>query len=207
MSSEALIDMRWEWDEGLFHAVNGLGWDWLDALFVAASSRPLGLLAGLAMLGWIVAVHKRKSVLALAQAAAALGLADSIGSRLLKPAIGRLRPSFALPEHLVRVISPAANVGSMPSLHAANAFALATVVALTVPRAGFVALPLATLIAVSRVGVGVHWPSDVLAGAVYGTAVGAGVVFGSRALLKRFQASAPPPTQPQPEPQQPERPA
>lgn len=206
MSPQALVDMRWGWDEALFHAINGLGWGWLDALFAAASSRPLGLLAGLAMLGWIIAVHKRRSVLGLAQAAAAVGLADSIGSRFLKPTIGRMRPSFALPEHLVRVISPAANVGSMPSLHSANAFALATVVTLTVPRAGYVALPLATLIAVSRVGVGVHWPSDVLAGAVYGAAVGAGIVFGSRALLRRLQAS-PAPTQPPAEPQQPERPA
>ncbi|MBL8921609.1 MAG: phosphatase PAP2 family protein [Myxococcaceae bacterium] len=207
MSSDALVDFRWGWDEEIFRAINGLGWDWLDALFAAASSRPLGLLAALAMLGWIVAVHKRGSVLALAQAAAAVGLADSIGSRLLKPTIGRMRPSFALPEHVVRVISPAANVGSMPSLHSANAFALATVVTLAVPRAGLVALPLATLIAVSRVGVGVHWPSDVLVGAVYGAAVGAGVVFVSRALLKRVRGSALPATQPQAEAQQPDRPA
>lgn len=205
MSSEALVDIRWGWDEALFRAINGLGWGWLDALFAAASSRPLGLLGALALVAWVVVVHKRRAVLAIAQVGAAVGLTDSIGARLLKPAIGRLRPSYALPEHLVRVISPAANVGSMPSLHAANAFALATVVTLSVPRAGYVALPLASLIAVSRVGVGVHWPSDVLVGAVYGSAVGVGIVLGSRALLARVRGSPSP--SPAPQPEQPQRPA
>jgi undecaprenyl-diphosphatase len=205
MSSEALVDIRWGWDEALFRAINGLGWGWLDALFAAASSRPLGLLGALALVAWVVVVHKRRAVLAIAQVGAAVGLTDSIGARLLKPAIGRLRPSYALPEHLVRVISPAANVGSMPSLHAANAFALATVVTLSVPRAGYVALPLASLIAVSRVGVGVHWPSDVLVGAVYGSAVGVGIVLGTRALLARVRGSPSP--SPAPQPEQPQRPA
>lgn len=205
MSSEALVDIRWGWDEALFRAINGLGWGWLDALFAAASSRPLVLLGALALVAWVVVVHKRRAVLAIAQVGAAVGLTDSIGARLLKPAIGRLRPSYALPEHLVRVISPAANVGSMPSLHAANAFALATVVTLSVPRAGYVALPLASLIAVSRVGVGVHWPSDVLVGAVYGSAVGVGIVLGSRALLARVRGSPSP--SPAPQPEQPQRPA
>lgn len=193
MSEATLVDFRWGWDESLFHAINGLGWGWLDALFAAASSRPLGLVAALALLGWLVVVHKRGAVLPLLQAGLAVGLSDSVGARLLKPAIARMRPSYALPEHLVRVVVPAANVGSMPSLHSANAFALATVVTLAVPRAGFVALPLAALIALSRVGVGVHWPSDVLVGAVYGAAIGAGIVFGSRAIVRRVRPSLLPP--------------
>lgn len=143
-------------------------------------------MAGIAFITWLIVALRRKAFLPIAQVAAAIGLVDAVGSRLLKPWFGRMRPSYALAEPLVRVLSPAANVGSMPSLHSANAFAMATVVTLAVPRAGFVALPLASLIALSRVGVGVHWPSDVIAGALYGAGVGAAIVLVSRQLVRRF---------------------
>lgn len=162
----------------------------MDALWVALSSRPLGVVAGLAFVGWLVVAFRRQALLPIAQVAAAIGVADGVGARLLKPWFGRMRPSYALAEPLVRVLSPAANVGSMPSLHAANAFAMATVVTLAIPRAGFVAIPLATLIGVSRVGVGVHWPSDVLAGALYGAGIGAAIVFASRELVRRLRRSS-----------------
>jgi undecaprenyl-diphosphatase len=113
-----------------------------------------------------------------------------MGARVLKPGFARLRPSFALSD-AVRVLSPAADVGSMPSLHAANAFAVAVVVTMAWPRAGLVALPVAGLIAVSRVGVGVHWPSDVLAGALYGALVGVLVVLSARRAVARRRAAAP----------------
>ncbi|MBL8940325.1 MAG: phosphatase PAP2 family protein [Archangium sp.] len=137
-------------------------------------------------LGWLIVGLRRKALLPVAQVAAAIGVADGLGSRVLKPWFGRMRPSYALAEPLVRVLSPAANVGSMPSLHSANAFAMATVVTFAIPRAGFVAIPLATLIALSRVGVGVHWPSDVIAGALYGAGVGAAIVLVSRRLVKKL---------------------
>ena len=98
----------------------------------------------------------------------------------------------ATQETLVRVVAPAANVGSMPSLHSANAFAVATVTALLVPRAGWVTYPLAALIAISRVGVGVHWPSDILAGAVIGSVVGWVVV----RLARRWMPAVPRPAAP-----------
>lgn len=150
------------------------------------SSRPFGALAGLAFVAWLIGALRRQALLPIAQLAAAIGVADGVGARLLKPWFGRMRPSYALAEPFVRVLSPAANVGSMPSLHAANAFAMATVVTLAIPRAGFVSIPLATLVALSRVGVGVHWPSDVIAGALYGAGVGAALVFLSRRLVRRF---------------------
>lgn len=61
---------------------------------------------------------------------------------------------------------------SFPSGHSATSFACATVLAAAVPRARVPLLVLAALIAWSRVYVGVHYPLDVLAGAVIGVALG-----------------------------------
>jgi undecaprenyl-diphosphatase len=58
---------------------------------------------------------------------------------------------------------------SMPSGHASRAFAMATLIALgTRHRVGASLLVLATLISLSRVYLGLHWPSDILAGALLG---------------------------------------
>lgn len=189
MASGPLSDFRWGWDEAAFSAVNGLGSGFLDAVFVAASSRTFGIAAMAALGLWVLAVHRRRALWPLLHLGVAVAVTDGLGARVLKPWIGRMRPSFALPPDAVRVLLPAADVGSMPSLHAANAFAVATVVTLAVPRAGLLAFPLAVLVAVSRVGVGVHWPSDVLAGAVMGAVVGGGVVAVGRAGVRRWTAA------------------
>lgn len=75
---------------------------------------------------------------------------------------------------------------SFPSDHASAAFAIAFGIAFVAPRIGGVFLAAAALIAVGRVVVGAHYPSDVLAGLVVGAVV-AGVVVGlGRPLLERL---------------------
>lgn len=68
---------------------------------------------------------------------------------------------------------------SFPSGHAASAAAFATGVALESPRSAVVVAPLAAGVAYSRVHVGAHWLSDVVAGA----ALGAGVALLGRLVL------------------------
>ena len=67
--------------------------------------------------------------------------------------------------------SPHAADGGFPSDHATAAFAIGVAVLLRHRAAGVVVLILAALLAVGRVAIGVHYPSDVLAGALLGTAV------------------------------------
>ena len=80
----------------------------------------------------------------------------------------RPRPYEAYPEiaHLFVAASPDP---SFPSDHATVAFAIAVSILLRTRRLGLVALAMAITVALSRVVVGTHYPSDVLAGALLGT--------------------------------------
>jgi undecaprenyl-diphosphatase len=90
-------------------------------------------------------------------------------TELLKRAFERPRPSVIDPAVHPLVAVP--HSFSMPSGHAATAFAAAVAVALFHPRLRGPLVGLAVLVAVSRVWLGVHYLSDVLAGAAIGTAV------------------------------------
>lgn len=108
---------------------------------------------------------------------------------LLKAVFGRVRPCDALGWCTpVAVLSPGGH--SFPSGHAAGSFAFSTFVALRVPKLRAPALVCAALIAWSRCMLGVHYPSDVLAGAAFGAVLGAVFAAAARAMEKRSAALA-----------------
>jgi membrane-associated phospholipid phosphatase len=87
----------------------------------------------------------------------------------------RPRPFVAHPQDTILLVAPSSEP-SFPSDHAVAAFAIAFAVAFIGRRMGAAFLAGATLIAVSRVIAGLHYPGDVLAGAAIGLA-SATVVF------------------------------
>ena len=96
-------------------------------------------------------------------------LVSAAASDAIKLAVGRARP---VDDPLV----PEPTSGSFPSGHATTSFACAATLAPFVPRHGVPILyVLAAAIAYSRVYVGVHYPLDVLGGAVLGTLIGLAV--------------------------------
>ncbi len=111
----------------------------------------------------------RRMWLVLAVGIAALALAD-LGSTLIREGLHRTRPCHVIPD--VRLLSGCSGSASLPSNHASNMFAIATVGWLGFRRWRWGLLALAVGVAYSRVYVGVHFPGDVLAGAVWGTALG-----------------------------------
>jgi undecaprenyl-diphosphatase len=125
----------------------------------------------------------------------ALVLSDSVGAQVLRPLIGRMRPCYALAAGTVRWLAPASDVGSLPSLHASNFFAMTAVAWVANRGVGLAALAIAIAVALSRVYAGVPWPIDVLAGAAWGTR-GAGVrAAGGRRNAASAHPDRPGPTQ------------
>jgi len=116
----------------------------------------------------LCAVYRRWGVFALTVIAIALADLSSSG---LKSLTDRPRPPlrYAEPKTLV----PLPHDSSFPSGHAATSFAAATMLSLTFPRFAPFLYVLAAAVAFSRVYVGVHYPLDVVGGAVLGVLVAA----------------------------------
>ena len=89
---------------------------------------------------------------------------------VLKPLIGRIRP-FAVNPDVVLLIAPPGDA-SFPSGHTAVSFAAVFALKTAGSPLWKPALALAVVIAFSRLYLYVHWPSDVLGGAILGAAVG-----------------------------------
>jgi undecaprenyl-diphosphatase len=129
---------------------------WVKSLLIVA----IGLVADVA--------SRRRFPLGGVLAAVSYGVATVLAN-VLKDAFDRPRPSVGHPEIHPLVTVPLS--ASMPSGHAAGAFAAALTVGLVHPRIRWPLLGLAGLIALSRVWLGVHYVTDVIAGAALGSIV------------------------------------
>jgi undecaprenyl-diphosphatase len=159
-------------DEQAFLAVNrALAGDAATALFSAASWLGNGAVLAAIIVPLMFALARdtlKRHLLPIVLAAAVGGLAVFA----IKIACDRPRP----PEHFAALgVDVNAPLGvppdrSFPSGHAQTAFAAAVYLALLFPRGAAAFLALAALVGLSRIALGVHYPSDVIAGAVIGGA-------------------------------------
>jgi undecaprenyl-diphosphatase len=130
-----------------------------EALFVATLA-----LVFLAARGRRFADWRRASFAAVLSA----GLGLAVG-KVISELVDRTRPFVAEP-HGVHLFSGHAADPGFPSDHATAAFAIAVAILLRKRGWGIVALVAATVLSIGRVALGVHYPSDVLAGAALGSA-------------------------------------
>jgi len=139
---------------------------WLNPVFEGLSyAGRLGILWILIALV-LCAAYRRWGIFALTVIAVALADWSATG---LKAIIDRPRPPlrYAEPKTLV----PVPHDASFPSGHAATSFAAATMLSLAFPRFAPFLYVLAAAVAFSRVYVGVHYPLDVIGGALLGALV------------------------------------
>ncbi|MYQ40320.1 phosphatase PAP2 family protein [Streptomyces sp. SID4921] len=147
----------------------------------------LGLL--LLLLGW-TAVRRRDPRLAAGSVLTGAGTVMAYAvSEALKLVVDEERPCRAVPGAEAVAVCPEAGDWSFPSNHATLAAALATGLALRRPRLAAVTVPLAVAAALLRVLAGVHYPHDVLAGALLGAAVVAAVLIVAQRPVERVASA------------------
>jgi len=127
--------------------------------------------------------ESRKGLQVLGLCLLALAIADS-SANILKHLFERPRPCRILED--VRLLVGCGRSFSFPSNHAVNAFAVAATFSHFYRKAALPMLFIAFLIAFSRIYVGVHYPSDVIAGALWGGIVTGFVILVHKWLLKKF---------------------
>lgn len=164
-----------EWDTRLFYWVfEGLRADWLTPLMLLLSegNKWWSVRIGMLLL-WLFLVWRGGRARLFALLIVPVLMLTNECCDLLKEWVGRVRPCVALPiEPLTgRLTSP-----SFPSAHAANMAALVGLAGMLGGwRVALALMGLPFLVGLSRIYVGVHYPSDVAGGWVIGWAIGAGV--------------------------------
>lgn len=164
------MDIALAFDTSLFHALNqGLASPVLDHLMLLFSDRITWFVVTAVAIAYGLCRWDRRLLVFCITLGATLGLVDLLTYRVLKPTFARLRPCYQFAD--VRLVPE--RCGSdfgFPSNHAANAMASAVAIALVVKRRrlAVVAIGLATLVGLSRIYLGVHFPGDVLAGFIVG---------------------------------------
>lgn len=158
-------------DFQIYKAIDAKGPDFLHSIFkFFATDAVVLIVIGVALLfliPWrINRVDRRRAAVA---ATAAAGLALLIAQPIAN-AIDRARPFVDHPSQ-AHVLVGRSTDPSFPSDHATGAFAIGVAIWLYDRTIGTVFLVLAVLVSFARVYVGVHYPGDVLAGAILGALV------------------------------------
>ena len=158
------------WDRAVVEAVQHLHWGPANWGFELLSDWWVRSVVILAVALAADLLTRRRFPLAAVLVGASYAVAGVL-TDVLKRAFDRPRPSLVDPAVHPLVAVP--HSAAMPSGHASTAFAAAVAVGLVHPRLRWPLLGLAALIAFSRVWLGVHYPTDVLAGAALGAAIAA----------------------------------
>jgi undecaprenyl-diphosphatase len=178
-----MLDAILAWDKALFLFFNAtLALPLLDPFFTTITHGRFWIAPGCGLVIILFAtMDKKRAALLVVLSLVTVAITDPLGAQILKPLFHRLRPCN--PDALVeggRFLLGYKTTLSFPSIHALNMFGQAMLFSLLYRRYTLWFFLFAAFIGYSRIYVGVHYPFDVLGGAVFGMVCGAGVYGGSR---------------------------
>jgi len=160
-------------DTALFYDINsGFHSPLLDTFMVLITEKAYIPILLIMIPAFVRDIKKASIVFLLCVIAFAIG---DVSSSMLKHLFKRPRPCHTLIG--VRLLVGCGHSFSMPSSHTVNAFAVVMTFSHFFRRYTIPMFTTATAVALSRIYVGVHYPSDVLAGAAWGCVVAGGVIF------------------------------
>lgn len=110
-----------------------------------------------------------------------------VGNGLVKNLVARQRPCWINPEFPLLIPTPTDY--SFPSGHTQASVIAATILTMANKKWGYVVIPLAVLIAFSRLYLYVHFPTDVLGGAIMGIIIGSVTVVVGNNIFQRIKKS------------------
>ncbi len=159
-------------DRAAYHAVTSTASPTLDVRLAHLSNAANYSRLWLGIAGIMALLGGRRQRRAAALGVAAIGVTSAVVNLAVKPAFVRDRPlrPNAVTSEAPHVRMPDST--SFPSGHAASAFAFASAVGGELPAMALPLRVLASAVAYSRVHTGVHYPADVVAGAIIGAAAG-----------------------------------
>ena len=173
MDLQRLVDI----DKQLLLTLNGSDSLYMDGVMKVYNSTVVWIPVALVLLFIVLKNNTpRTSLLVVLAVALTVIATDQMSSHLIKPLVGRLRPcQDPAIMHLVDTVNGYCSGGySFTSSHACNSFGLFVIISLII-RNRLLSLSLlvwATINSFSRIYLGVHYPGDILCGALVGSAIG-----------------------------------
>ena len=157
-----------QFDHNLFHYINGnLSNSFFDWFMPFVTNQNNWILPLLVLIYWLLFRGEKRGRITFVILIVTVVLIDAVAAQIIKPMIGRIRPSHAIPE-MINLLVPPGGKFSFVSNHSANAFGLSVILGYFYPPWKWKVTGLAFIIAFSRVYVGVHYPADVFFGALFG---------------------------------------